>query len=132
MSKAKRKSDCGKIQLVPSRNLRVEASVDRVSPAGQRIMDLSLVKTESGWSEAGWVQFRRVGRRLLKLSLGLVALSFLSACSHVSPWQRAHLADPIMQADRDPLDTMFAEHIWFSREAAAGGRGVGGGGCGCN
>jgi len=24
------------------------------------------------------------------------------------------------------------EHIWFSREEASGGAGVGGGGCGCN
>ena len=44
----------------------------------------------------------------------------------------ATLADPIMRADRDPMGTMLDEHIYFSREAASGGRGVGGGGCGCN
>jgi hypothetical protein len=38
----------------------------------------------------------------------------------------------VMRADRDPCSTMMAEHKWFSREAATGGRGVGGGGCGCN
>jgi hypothetical protein len=26
----------------------------------------------------------------------------------------------------------FADHIFFSREMASGGEGVGGGGCGCN
>jgi hypothetical protein len=30
------------------------------------------------------------------------------------------------------LDAKFTDHIYFSREAATGGSGVGGGGCGCN
>ena len=30
------------------------------------------------------------------------------------------------------LATAMAEHIYFSRESATGGRGVGGSGCGCN
>jgi hypothetical protein len=62
----------------------------------------------------------------------LLAAGLLSGCQHVSPWERGALADPAMRADRDPLGLMMAEHMWFSREAAAGGRGVGGGGCGCN
>jgi hypothetical protein len=64
----------------------------------------------------------------LLLLLGLV----MSGCAHVQPWERGALADPIMRADRDPVGLQFAEHMWFSREAASGGRGVGGGGCGCN
>jgi hypothetical protein len=55
-----------------------------------------------------------------------------SGCVNVKPWQRGALADPIMQADRDPLGDRLYEHIYFSREAASGGRSVGGGGCGCN
>ena len=55
-----------------------------------------------------------------------------SGCQHVKPWQRGRLADPIMRADRDPIGVGQDEHIFFSREAASGGRGVGGGGCGCN
>ena len=55
-----------------------------------------------------------------------------SGCANVKPWQREHLADYTMRGDRDPLGTAQAEHIWFSREEASGGRGVGGGGCGCN
>ena len=55
-----------------------------------------------------------------------------SGCQQVKPWQRGTLADPIMRADRDPILVMQDEHIYFSREAASGGRGVGGGGCGCN
>jgi hypothetical protein len=50
----------------------------------------------------------------------------------VKPWQRELLADPIMQSDRNPLQTAQLDHVYFSREAATGGRSVGGGGCGCN
>ena len=65
--------------------------------------------------------------------LGLLALTALcSGCTNVKPWQRGTLADPTMQPDRDPIGTAMTEHVYFSREAAMGGRGVGGGGCGCN
>jgi hypothetical protein len=50
----------------------------------------------------------------------------------VRPWERATLADDTMNPDRDPLGTTMTEHVFFSREAASGGRGVGGSGCGCN
>jgi len=70
--------------------------------------------------------------RLLPL-LSLLALGLLtSGCQTVKPWQRGALADPIMRSDRDPLGLALSEHVWFSREAVSGGRGVGGGGCGCN
>jgi len=74
----------------------------------------------------------------LKLCL-LAALGavFQSGCStpsaaRVRPWERATLADETMNPDRDPLGATMAEHVYFSREAASGGRGVGGSGCGCN
>jgi hypothetical protein len=66
---------------------------------------------------------------LLALATGLIALT---GCQNVKPWQRGVLADYSMRADRDPLGLAQDEHIFFSREAAAGGRAVGGGGCGCN
>jgi len=50
----------------------------------------------------------------------------------VKPWERGTLSDYSMRPDRDPLYTSMTEHIYFSREAATGGRGVGGSGCGCN
>lgn len=56
----------------------------------------------------------------------------VTGCRHVNPWERGALADHVMRADRDALGKMMAEHMWFSREAASGGSGVGGGGCGCN
>lgn len=69
----------------------------------------------------------------------LLALNglFLGGCAgtsaaRVQPWQRATLASYAMRSDRDPLEVAMAEHIYFSRESASGGRGVGGSGCGCN
>jgi hypothetical protein len=70
--------------------------------------------------------------RLLWLC-GLFGVTLLGAgCESVKPWDRGHLADYTMRADRDPIGNSFNEHIWFSREQASGGDGVGGGGCGCN
>jgi Domain of unknown function (DUF4266) len=68
--------------------------------------------------------------RVFALVLGLAALA--SGCSTVQPWQRGTLASYEMRPDRDPVATAMAEHIYFSREATVGGRGVGGSGCGCN
>ncbi|KAB2662626.1 MAG: DUF4266 domain-containing protein [Verrucomicrobia bacterium] len=62
----------------------------------------------------------------------LVVAVVATGCQTVKPWQRATLGDELMRPGRDPLGLAFSEHVWFSREAASGGRGVGGGGCGCN
>lgn len=51
---------------------------------------------------------------------------------NVEPWQRDVLAQDDMQLDPDAMRTFADEHIYFSKEASTGGRGVGGGGCGCN
>ena len=74
----------------------------------------------------------RVRSRLFLLTLVLALAPCLTGCVNVKPWQRGALVDATMRPDRDPLALGFAEHTWFSREAASGGRGVGGGGCGCN
>jgi len=72
------------------------------------------------------------------MKLGLIPILFLtaalSACSSVAvkPWQRGILARVDMQLDAHPIQSQFDDHIYFSKEAASGGRGFGGGGCGCN
>lgn len=73
------------------------------------------------------------------LVAGLLAAASLlsSGCQNASavrvrPWERAHLADDDMNPDRDPLGATMIDHVYFSREASSGGRGVGGSGCGCN
>jgi hypothetical protein len=37
-----------------------------------------------------------------------------------------------MLLSAEPLDNALDEHIYFSKEASSGGKGFGGGGCGCN
>lgn len=71
-------------------------------------------------------------KRLLRAAGALLAMCSLIGCSSVPPWQKGHLAKPDMAFDPDPLQTRFAEHTYFSKEAASGGMSVGGGGCGCN
>jgi thiol-disulfide isomerase/thioredoxin len=50
----------------------------------------------------------------------------------VRPWERGLLADPAMRLVSDPLEIELDDHTYFSKEASSGGRGFGGGGCGCN
>ena len=76
-------------------------------------------------------------RLLGALALGVLSLAGLGGCANpklvrVQPWERATLADYTMRPDRDALASAMAEHVYFSRESATGGRGVGGSGCGCN
>ena len=71
-------------------------------------------------------------KTLLLILTGLSSLVLITGCTAVKPWERSTLADYTMRPDRDPLTIALGEHMWFSREAASGGRGVGGGGCGCN
>ena len=69
--------------------------------------------------------------------IAALAFATLGGCANsnlvrVKPWERATLADYTMNPGRDPIATVNAEHVYFSRESASGGRGVGGSGCGCN
>jgi hypothetical protein len=67
--------------------------------------------------------------------MAIVALVVLgSGCSSmgVEPWERDILAKEEMQLTTDPVEAAIDDHIYFSKEASSGGRGFGGGGCGCN
>lgn len=74
---------------------------------------------------------QRSGRLLLLLALWS---PMLTGCilRPVEPWERDLLAEPEMQLVPDATEAALDEHIYFSKEAAHGGEGVGGGGCGCN
>lgn len=66
-------------------------------------------------------------------SIALTAFLFtLGGCTTVQPWERDVLARPEMSLDANALDAGIDDHIYFSKEASSGGRGFGGGGCGCN
>jgi hypothetical protein len=61
-----------------------------------------------------------------------LASLILTGCANVKPWEREVLARDDMQPDANRMDTTFDDHIYFSKEGSSGGRGFGGGGCGCN
>jgi thiol-disulfide isomerase/thioredoxin len=50
----------------------------------------------------------------------------------VRPWEKGVLALREMTFELDALELEIDDHIYFSKEASSGGRGFGGGGCGCN
>jgi len=50
----------------------------------------------------------------------------------VKPYERANLADPIMNFNRDPVSASYIHHVYDSREGARGAGIATGGGCGCN
>lgn len=64
----------------------------------------------------------------------ILSLLALAGCGSIGakPWQRGTLARTDMQLEADPVQAGLDDHIYFSKEASSGGRGFGGGGCGCN
>lgn len=50
----------------------------------------------------------------------------------VKPYERAHMADPIMSFARDPVAESYRNHVHQAREGARGAESGSGGGCGCN
>jgi len=64
------------------------------------------------------------------------ASTLLAGCGPLQPWvkpyQREHLADPIMSFDPNPIASSYLEHVFEVREGARGASGSVGGGCGCN
>ncbi len=67
-------------------------------------------------------------------ALALGISSALGGCAYQppAPWERGLLARPDMAVQPDPLQARMQESIYASKENAAGGSGIGGGGCGCN
>jgi hypothetical protein len=65
----------------------------------------------------------------------LLGLTLATGACHtpgVKPWQREILARPEMALNAEPTDAAIDDHIYFSKEAASGGRTFAGGGCGFN
>lgn len=78
--------------------------------------------------------FRKRHARLWLGAYLLAMTALLASCSFhmgVKPWEREILAQESMTMD-GLLDDDVDDHIYFSKEASSGGRGFGGGGCGCN
>jgi hypothetical protein len=73
---------------------------------------------------------------MARLAAAVLLLAVLAGCAAPQPWvkpyEREHFADPIMSANRDPVSSIYFEHVYESREGARGATGSVGGGCGCN
>ncbi|WP_241238949.1 DUF4266 domain-containing protein [Colwellia sp. Arc7-635] len=71
---------------------------------------------------------------MVKCSLLSATILLASGCSSlgVQPWERDLLAKDEMALTSSPIDAALDDHIYFSKEASSGGKGFGGGGCGCN
>ena len=63
---------------------------------------------------------------------GLLILTGCAGEPWVKPYERANLADPIMNFNRDPISASYLHHVYDSREGARGAGIATGGGCGCN
>jgi hypothetical protein len=62
------------------------------------------------------------------------ALALGAGCGRhaVRASEKEHLADRTMQFDPHAQEARADDHVLSNREGSAGGRGTGGGGCGCN
>jgi hypothetical protein len=76
-------------------------------------------------------------RRRARALLAVLALGAgLGGCTSVEPWvkpyEREHLADPIMALSRNSIAASYRDHAFETREGSHGATGAVGGGCGCN
>jgi hypothetical protein len=74
--------------------------------------------------------------KAMRAGVAMLLLAVLGGCAAPQPWvkpyEREHLADPIMSLNRDPVSSVYLEHVFETREGARGATGLVGGGCGCN
>jgi hypothetical protein len=68
----------------------------------------------------------------MRICVSIVSLLVVGISMGVEPWERDVLAKEEMQLTTDAVEAATDDHIYFSKEASSGGRGFGGGGCGCN
>jgi len=69
-------------------------------------------------------------------ALALLAAVTLAGCASAEPWvkpyEREHLADPLMALNRGAIAASYRDHTFETREGSHGATGAVGGGCGCN
>ena len=77
----------------------------------------------------------RIADLICAAALALLAAVTLAGCSGepwVKPYEREHLADPIMALNRGAIAASYRDHTFETREGSRGATGAVGGGCGCN
>lgn len=73
----------------------------------------------------------RLGRAA-RVLVAMSALSALSACAPLRPWERGLLVSEAMKDPGEPSSDAFDTHWRTIRETATGAGGTGGVSCGCN
>jgi len=72
-------------------------------------------------------------RRTFPIAIASVLALGLTACGHVSPYEREYMSRPCMdRGERDAARSRFVAHVYDAREGAMGTTDNAGGGCGCN
>ena len=69
---------------------------------------------------------------LKSITILLLLTALTAGCTTVKPWERGNLSRKEMAWSPDVLEDQLSEHVFFAKEAASGGYGSAGGGCGCN
>jgi hypothetical protein len=70
--------------------------------------------------------------KLLAFAFAVAAITTVSGCGGVKPYQREYLSNRAMQPGAEGAENRFRAHYQSSREGSEGGFGAAGGGCGCN
>ena len=68
-------------------------------------------------------------KALARMTCVMALLAVAGGCSSVKPYQKEHLADPIMTLSQE--DEMREQKWLEAREGSTGGAGGAGGGCAC-
>ena len=84
----------------------------------------------------GTATMSRLARKLRRAVAAAALLAALAGCAAPTPWvkpyEREHLADPIMSLAPNPVSSSYLDHVYEAREGSRGATGAVGGGCGCN
>ena len=89
----------------------------------------SAVRTSERRGHAGRVERMRA---YVVAALFVAGITGCATLDLPKPWEKGDLARPSMRFDADPLAARATAHVYQSKEGAAAGGTVGGGGCGCN
>jgi hypothetical protein len=71
-----------------------------------------------------------LSRRRFAFAMAVVGLAGLAGCASVQPYEREHLADPIMTLEEGPQGA-YEQHLHRALEGGLAGQPAAGGGCGC-
>ncbi len=78
-----------------------------------------------------YLPYCRNSMRLYPIIILMLSIVNIACTPKVAAWERGILAKPHMLLQSNSLENSVRQHMHSSKEASAGGRNAGGGGCGC-